>query len=156
MTSQTHSDALLATLDDDDFDLDALLAESMQAKAKAADVKASRKLLGSKEAAAKLSAAERAAMQSKISEWEVKREWLPVADTAIFEVRHCTHCASTTSLFLGVFQHQTHRHMKYSDRWIASNASANAGLPKEVKLQEAFVGMCSGCASEFGYTSIIS
>ena len=137
---------------DDDFDLDALLAESMQAKAKAADVKASRKLLASKEAAAKLSAADRTAMQAKIAAWAVKREWKPVAGTAIFEIRHCTHCANTTPLFLGVFQHQTHRHMKYSDRWIASNASANAGLKKEIKHQEAYVSMCHCCAAEFGYT----
>lgn len=151
--TQDLGSTLLDSLMDDDFDLDALLAESMQAKAKAADVKASRKLLGSKEAAAKLSATERLAMQSKISEWEVKREWLPVADAAIFEVTHCTHCASTTPRLLGVFQHQTHRHMKFSDRWIVSNATANAGLPKEVKLQDAYIGMCQHCAAEFGYTS---
>lgn len=140
-----------ATSGPEDFDLDALLAESVAAKAEADQTKVNRKLLTSKHL--KLSAAERAKLQEQVRQTELRTEWTAQASVAIFHIQQCSYCGARHTHFAGLFQRQAHRHSRI-DRWVKSNPMQNEGLPKEQKEDVHYSEMCGCCGPEFGFLSV--
>lgn len=130
----------------DFLSLDSLLDESMALKAQTSELKSARTALKS----GLVSGAERKELEADILRLELAREWLPAADVAMFSRQVCD-CGSTSSLFQGIFQRQTHRNMRASARWIKSTAVANMGLQKEIKTEDSHVTHCSVCIGEAGY-----
>src|SRR5260370_30414801 len=128
------------------FDLDALLSESMKAKKDALAVKEARKLLSDKS----IPSETKREIEATVRAWELQREWTPVAATVMIDEQCCSHCNSTHEHYAGLFQKQRHRTSKI-ERWIKSDPVANKGLPQEVKFTEEYVPMCSDCMSEFGW-----
>ena len=90
-------------------------------------------------------------MLADIRRIEVAREWLPVADVAMFQIQHCTACDNYAALFTGLFQRQKNRHMRDADRWVTATESQNRGLPKEIKNNKVEISMCSFCIGDFEY-----
>lgn len=132
----------------DGFDLDQLLAESVAAKKAADETKANRKLLSSKNA--KLTAAQRQAMQDQVRANELRTEWTAQASVAIYSIQQCSHCGTKHGHFSGLFQRQVHRTSKI-DRWVQSNPVQNQGLHKESKENISYTEMCACCGPEFGF-----
>ena len=129
------------------FDLDALLADSLAAKAEAAKGKAIRKTL----ATTQLNSAERAELSEKLALWETKREWTPKANVLVLATQQCLSCGSLHTHIVGTFQRQSHRHSKI-DRWIKPEVSASSNdLPKETKEEVTQVAMCFDCKEQFGW-----
>ena len=146
--STVELDSLLDTgtsgVVDDLDELNQLLAESMSAKEDARKVKEARKALASKGTLE----SEREELKRLVAQWELKREWTPVANTIMFDVQHCTNCGTQHKHFTGLFQRQEHKVSKIT-RWIRS--VEDSALPKEVKESTAYAGICSGCCSNLGW-----
>lgn len=137
----------LTSTDDVSFDdLDALLAESIQEKEAKLKVKTARQMMASSGIEPEV----RAANEKYVREWELRREWTPLADVAMFHRQVCSCCGQHQVHFGGIFQRQQHRSSAIA-RWIQSDSLANLNLPKEVKIEDAFVPMCCVCAVEKGY-----
>ena len=133
----------------DDFaSLEDLLTEAVQLKAEAVRLKEGRKLLKGKQS---MSSTDLDALLKDLKRIELKREWLPKANTAIFEVQHCQCCDNYNPVFIGVFQRQSHRHIRDTTRWVAVCGSENNGLPQEVKTNEYKVPFCHFCLDLHGY-----
>lgn len=128
-------------------DLDALLADSMQAKQDAIRIKEIRK----KRAGGGMLPHESLVASAKIREWDLKREWNPSADVAFFHTQHCASCGSAHTHFTGIYQKQRHRTLAI-DRWIKSDSVSNKGLPKEVKNEDENVPLCSDCTTSSGWS----
>lgn len=130
-------------------DLDALLAESMQEKQSRERIVKQKKLLASPPPS--MPKAELKAIEAKVQEWETKREWTPEAAVAMFESQRCNFCNSLSTLFKGMVQRQSHRQSRI-DRWVRVEPGLNNNLPKESKILEESVGMCSHCAVVHGFS----
>lgn len=129
----------------DDFSLDDLLTESLETIKESAAVKANRKKLKD----TRLSKAERTAIEDKIRQWELAREWTPKASVAMFLQQTCK-CGSIHSTFSGMFQRQTHR-VSAIERWVPVTDIADSGLPREHKAHTQHVLLCADCAESEGY-----
>ena len=132
----------------DDFDLDDLLAESLDLRADAAKLKDGRKTLKNKNA---LSGTELSELQADVARLEAAREWLPRADVVMFTIQTCQTCGNVAGVFTGFFQRQSHRSMRQLDRWVAAPECNSLGLKKEIKNTEVFTPVCPCCIADFGY-----
>lgn len=127
-------------------DLDMLIVESMkEQKAHDAVITARRALKNSS-----LSKADTEALQARVTEWEMKREWDAVAAVVIFETQSCANCNSEHSHYVGLFQRQLSRTNR-NTRWVKATNMMNIGLPKEIKYQIAVSDLCIECVSTFGW-----
>ncbi len=130
---------------DDMFELNNLLHESLNRKKDEEKVKQARRRL----AAGNATTADREEMTALVRAWELRREWLPVSNTIMFEVQHCTSCGHAHKHLIGFFQQQEHRTSKIS-RWLA--APVDLALPKNTKENASYITICSDCCGSLGWT----
>lgn len=133
---------------DDTFSFKSLLTEALLHKADGEKLKTSRKAL--KEGKPMLSA-DYDQMLADIRRIEFAREWLPRASVAMFQVQHCVSCNNYSPFFTGLFQRQSSKLHRTTDRWVAATESENYSLPKEVKTNQVDVPFCAFCVGEFGF-----
>jgi hypothetical protein len=137
----------------DDFaDLNAAIAQQLQAKAQAAEIKAAKTRLqrtppGSAQAAEDM---------ARIAEWSARVEWRPVSVAAVFERETCAHCGTVGERFTGWMLEERHRTMRDSRRLrrisaAQANEPAYADLPRRTVVQEASADICPECAPELGF-----
>lgn len=140
------SAAPAATPENPFADLDELLHEAMAAQAEKVAGERYRKALKSPG----LSREEAAEIQAKLREWEDRREWLSVAETALTIKTYCTTCRSWSSSFGGFFKHQVHRDKKQLERWLAI-PRPQGGLPKERAVRKVEEKHCLCCLPLRGF-----
>jgi len=128
------------------LDLDALLTESVEIRAAQQNLKTARKAVALTSATPE----ERAAIESKIREWEAKSEWKPAAVVAMFTKQECTCCGSIHSTFAGIFQRQEHRTNTLS-RWVREKTPSHLNLPREQKHNVEHTAFCVLCADAAGF-----
>ena len=132
--------------EDDLFaDLDALIQDTLTAKAEATEAAAARRRV----VEGRQSATEQAADRQRIAEWEAKHEWRSAAITAIFNRYTCS-CGAQHTIFGQLMLRQQHRSMRLTQRWVAMPCPAPA-LPKETLLQDHQVTLCTACAGAAGF-----
>jgi len=128
----------------DDFsELDDLLADAMQERRETLSVAETRKRA---KAGFGLSAED----QDRVRRWELAREWLPVANTAVFR-RYVCACGFHSTVFEGLFLEQRHRHSSHANRWTAAEAS-QANLPNDTAIRVKSIPMCQRCAESKGFS----
>lgn len=128
----------------DDFsELDDLLADAMQERRETLSVAETRKRA---KAGFGLSAED----QDRVRRWELAREWLPVANTAVFR-RYVCACGFHSTVFEGLFLEQRHRHSSHANRWTATEAS-QANLPNDTAIRVKPIPMCQRCAESKGFS----
>lgn len=143
MTTATPS---LPTSGGSDFDLDALLAESMTDAKAAADTKVARQIL----AKGGLPTAERDAIAASVRAFELRREWNPAAAVVMFSRQKCKGCGGFSTQFTGYYQRQTHRHTGIS-RWVPHIPPTDEKLPREAKYVDTLAESCTTCAWNAGF-----
>jgi hypothetical protein len=126
-------------------ELEALLGEALADKKVADHVKAAR-------AKAKSGFGLSAEDLERIRKWELAKEWLPVANTALFKRYVCT-CGFHTTVFEGLMLEQRHRHSSHANRWTVQEA-ALASLPNKTAIRTARIPMCQRCAASKGYSLV--
>ena len=127
-------------------DLDNLLSEALAAQAERTAGERYRKALKSPG----LTREEAAEIQAKLREWEDRREWNSVAETALTIRTYCTTCRTTTDSFGGFFKRQTHRNKKDLTRWLAI-PKPQGGLPRERALRRVEEKFCLNCLAARGF-----
>lgn len=134
----------------EDFDLDALLDESLAAKDIAAGIADKRRRAANLE----ISTAEREALRQQILAWEALYEWTNKAVVVIFETQTCD-CGAAADHFQGVYMRQIHRErintrrlVLWSDRL---GADASIGMPRERFYRQLHVPVCPYCAAGQGF-----
>ena len=127
-------------------DLDDLLAEALAAQAERTAGERYRKALKSPG----LTREEAAEIQAKLREWEDRREWNSVAETALTIRTYCATCRTTTDSFGGFFKRQTHRSKKDLTRWLAI-PKPQGGLPRERALRRVEEKFCLHCLAARGF-----
>lgn len=127
-------------------DLDDLLSEALAAQAERTAGERYRKALKSPG----LSREEVTEIQAKLREWEDRREWHSVAETALTIRTYCTTCRTTTDSFGGFFKRQTHRQKKDLTRWLAI-PKPQGGLPRERALRRVEEKFCLSCLATRGF-----
>ena len=127
-------------------DLDDLLSEALAAQAERTAGERYRKALKSPG----LSREEAAEIQAKLREWEDRREWNSVAETALTIRTYCTTCRTTTDSFGGFFKRQTHRNKKDLTRWLAI-PKPQGRLPRERVLRRVEEKFCLHCLAARGF-----
>lgn len=127
------------------IDLDDLLAESTAAVVEAQQAKAARERLkrGGQSQVEKMEDLER------VRAWEAAHEWLAVANCALFDRYECA-CGQSSVAFSGLLRRETHRHVKFSQRWM-SVPNSLAALPNETVIRSIEVPLCSVCALGKGW-----
>lgn len=132
--------------DDEGFDeLEALLGEAMADRKTTEAVKQLR-------AKAKGGFGLSTEDQTRIRNWELAKEWLPVANTALFKRYACV-CGFHTTVFEGLMLEQRHRHSSHANRWTAQEV-ALASLPNKTAIRTAQIPMCQRCAASKGYSLV--
>jgi hypothetical protein len=126
-------------------ELEALLGEAMADKKIADAVKAAR-------AKAKGGFGLSAEDQERIRKWELAKEWLPVANTALFK-RYVCQCGFHSTVYEGLMLEQRHRHSHHVNRWTTQEA-ALASLPNKTAIRVASIPMCQRCAASKGYSLV--
>ena len=130
--------------DEGDFsDLDALLGEAMAERNDAQKVVDARKK-------AKGGFGLSAEDAERVRQWELRKEWLPVSNTAIFK-RYVCACGFHSTVFEGLFLEQRHRHSSHANRWTAAEAS-RANLPNDTAIRVKSIPMCQRCAESKGFS----
>lgn len=144
---EAEMDAMLAAAGQEDGvdELEALLGEAM------ADAKTAQ---GVKEARAKAKAGYglSAEDQERVRKWELAKEWLPVANCAIFK-RYVCSCGFHSTVFEGLMLEQRHRHSKFANRWTKQDA-AQAALPNSTAIRTKTIPMCQRCADSKGFSLV--
>jgi len=126
-------------------ELEALLGEAMADKKLSETVKAAR-------AKAKGGFGLSADDLERIRRWELAKEWLPVANVALFR-RYTCHCGFHATLFEGLMLEQKHRHDKHANRW-TTQETAQAALPNKTAIRKSNVPLCQRCAASQGYSLV--
>lgn len=126
--------------------LDDLLAESLAERKSHEEVKAGRAML----ARGGLGAADTAAINNAVRDWESKREWHPKAAVVMFSRQKCLGCGQFHTQFLGFYERQRHRSSSL-DRWIKHFRPVTDQLPRESKYQDSYAEMCEDCAEHLGF-----
>ena len=85
----------------------------------------------------------------RVRQWELRREWIAVSNTAIFK-RYICACGYHSTVFEGLMLEQRHRHDKHANRWTAQDASV-ANLPNNTAVRVKKIPMCQRCASGKGF-----
>ena len=123
-------------------ELDGLLAEAKAESKLAQQVKEAR-------ARAKSGYGNTPEDQERIRKWELAREWLPVANTALFERYECQ-CGHHQTVFKQLMLEQVHRFSKTVTRWTAAT-TYTPGLPRRTKVSAYLVPMCQRCCRDQGF-----
>lgn len=89
---------------------------------------------------------------ARIRAWELAREWLPVANVALFH-RYACACGNHQTVFEGRMLEQRHRIQRTSNRWTAQ-ATEQPGLPKKTAIRKSTVPMCQRCTADAGYSLV--
>ena len=131
-------------------DLDSMIADVAIRKADAVKIKHARKLLASEHA--QLDAPSRQHLEKMIWDFEVTREWLPVASTLLVDEITCDTCRKHYHITEGVYQRQIARSNSKIDRLIkVKDLEANRDLPKEITYRYSSVALCLDCACKEGW-----
>ena len=131
---------------DEGFDeLEELLGEAMKDKKLAEEVKAAR-------AKAKGGFGLSADDLARIKRWELAKEWLPVANVALFRRYECD-CGYHSTLFEGLMLEQRHRADTHANRWTTQETS-QAALPNKTAIRKSYVPLCQRCAAGKGYSLV--
>jgi hypothetical protein len=85
----------------------------------------------------------------RIRQWELRREWIAVSNTAIFK-RYICACGYHSTIFEGLMLEQRHRSDSHANRWTAQDASV-ANLPNNTAVRVKKIPMCQRCASSKGF-----
>jgi hypothetical protein len=127
-------------------DLDDLLKESVTARNDNIAAKAAKDRLkrGGQ------STRERLEDLQRLAAWEAAHEWEAKANVAHFGVQVCA-CGATHSLFFGLMERQTHRHLRTTQRWVKVDTT-KAALPNEVVYRTSKAAMCQLCCTEKGWS----
>ena len=136
-------DSLLAPDTNDLSDLDNLLGEAMAERKTALAVVEARKR-------AKGGYALGADDLERIRKWELAREWLPVANVALFR-RYTCQCGFHATVYEGLMLEQKHRHSTHANRWTDQKAAV-ANLPNKSAIRKSAVPICQRCAVSKGYS----
>lgn len=153
MEPDTALDDLDAMLGDDlSLDLDDLLAESMELRARKDAGKEYRKQL-QRAAAAKVSDAEIEALRAKIAEWEDRVEWTSQSLCFLRTVQVCKCCQSRTPSFGGFYLHQIHRTKPNTQRWhaVQTPTDTDTTLPKTTVERTMPSASCIHCQPMLGF-----
>ena len=121
-------------------DLDDLLESAVKAQAEKSAGERYRRALK----APGISPTEAAEIQAKLREWEDRREWNSVAETALILRVFCKTCRTTKEQFGGFFKHQHHRTSRGLERWL-SIPKPQGGLPKERAYRVVTEAHCPAC-----------
>lgn len=144
-----------------DFDLDALLADSLQAKEDAKRLQKEGKRV--KESIEKTQRSREYASDNARSALygQLAREWTPVAAVAMFHTQRCVACGTNHTHFMGVFQRQVKQNggisgTVHAEQWVrATDHTMIDGLTKEQKITDEPVDMCECCAPSLGYPPLL-
>lgn len=85
----------------------------------------------------------------RVRQWELRREWIAVSNTAIFK-RYICACGYHSTVFEGLMLEQRHRHDKHANRWTNQDASV-ASLPNNTAVRVKKIPMCQRCAGGKGF-----
>lgn len=85
----------------------------------------------------------------RVRQWELRKEWLPVSNTAIFK-RYVCACGFHSTVFEGLMLEQKHRHDTHANRWTAQETSV-ASLPNNTAVRVKKIPMCQRCAASKGF-----
>lgn len=134
-------------------DLDALLGESVAQRDAEREAKAARERLRRRGAGSGRTPEEIAADEARVRDWEMKHDWQAVAAVALFEKHKCVGCGRSQTIFRQLMLKQQHRVFPATTRWqqVDEIADELADLPREIQVQKWEAGMCTNCASEFGF-----
>lgn len=136
-----------------DFDLDALLADSLQSTKDKATLKKQKEKLQS----TWLSGTEKSQLKHSVTRLSLAHEWEPVAAVALFHTQRCISCGTRHTHFMGVFQQQRQAAgglsgMMTAEKWVrAIDNTMIDGLPKQQKVTDEPVDMCECCAVSLGF-----
>jgi hypothetical protein len=86
----------------------------------------------------------------RIRKWELAKEWLPVANVALFR-RYTCQCGFHATVYEGLMLEQRHRHSTHANRWTDQKTSV-ASLPNKSAIRKSAVPMCRRCATGKGYS----
>jgi len=125
---------------DGEFDLDALLVESIQR------VEETKRLRTQKDRAQRAANPnERASALVEVRAIEDKREWNKVAVVALFREQQCITCSTSQQHFIGYFIHSQH-HSNHGTKLVKStDRSEWGGLPRALKIDSELVDACHRC-----------
>ena len=123
-------------------ELEALLGDAMEERATRDQVKTLREK-------AKGGYGLSAADSERIRQWELRKEWIAVSNTAIFK-RYICACGYHSTVFEGLMLEQRHRHDSHANRWTAQDTSV-ASLPNNTAVRVKKIPMCQRCASVKGF-----
>ncbi len=138
-------DAEAPDADDDLDELEALLGEAMADRKIAEAVKQAR-------AKAKGGFGLSAEDQERIRKWELAKEWLPVANCAVFK-RYVCQCGYHSTVYESLMLEQRHRHSQHANRWTRQEAAV-ADLPNRTAIRSVKIPMCQRCALGKGYSLV--
>lgn len=127
--------------DDDDSDLEALLASATQAVADKQRIKALAK--GAKKGLVEAAAEYR--------ELEIKLYWTSIANVALFQQHECSCCGSVYRVFAGFYLFQIHQTDKHARRW-QQTQKPQAGLRQQTAIQVIPTAICTDCAAFGGWS----
>lgn len=127
-------------------DLDDLLESAVKAQAEKSAGERYRRALK----APGISPTEAAEITAKLREWEDRREWDSVAETALILRVFCKTCRTTKEQFGGFFKHQHHRTSRGLERWL-SIPKPQGGLPKERAYRVVTEAHCPACLPLCGF-----
>lgn len=127
-------------------DLDDLLESAVKAQAEKSAGERYRRALK----APGISPTEAAEITAKLREWEDRREWNSVAETALILRVFCKTCRTTKEQFGGFFKHQHHQTSRGLERWL-SIPKPQGGLPKERAYRVVTEAHCPACLPLCGF-----
>lgn len=139
---------LATTSESTGFSFDDLLSEARDHAAEGRQLRKNRKALKSGRLTGNTSLQD---LLDDTRRLESKREWLPLAATAMFQIQECAACGNLTASFTGIFQKQRHAYVRDTYRWVPANDDSNKNLTKEVKTSNLKTPFCGFCLDEAGY-----
>lgn len=86
---------------------------------------------------------------ARIKAWELAREWLPVANVALFHRYECA-CGKHNTVYEGLLLEQKHRHNSTANRWTSQEEPASR-LPKKTAVRTTSVPFCPVCSEAKGW-----
>lgn len=88
----------------------------------------------------------------RVRRWELAKEWLPVANVALFRRYECA-CGHHFTMFESMMLEQRHRTSNFANRWTTQENSV-ASLPNKTALRKSPVAMCQRCANSKGFSLV--
>lgn len=124
-------------------ELDELLAEAIQDKKVAEQVKAAR---AKAKGGFNLSPED----LERIRRWELEKEWKAVAVAAVFLRTECS-CGYHSTIFQQLMLEQKHRNDQHANRWTQQLPDTIPDLPSKTIIRKQMTAMCQWCAEEKGF-----